>query len=161
MSDADKDFHEILNDIDTGMLVTQTLTGELRSRPMKLAEVESDADLWFVTDKKSLKIDEIEANPQVNIACANGNRYLSLSGKLNLVEEPAKIEQMWKEAWRVWFPDGPASDSIALLHLEASHGEFWDNSGMKGIRYLIEAGKAYIAGERMETSSDMHGKVHL
>jgi hypothetical protein len=42
-------------------------------------------------------------------------------------------------------------------------GEYWDNSGTSGVKYLIEAGKAYLSGEKPDVATDskIHGKVKL
>ncbi|MBA3480646.1 MAG: hypothetical protein H0T51_02420 [Pirellulales bacterium] len=42
-------------------------------------------------------------------------------------------------------------------------GEYWDNSGLSGVKYFIEAGKAYLSGTKPDVAGDprIHGKVNL
>ena len=73
----------------------------------------------------------------------------------------ARLKAMWNEAWKVWYPDGPESPKVTLLKVNAAKGDYWDVSGLNGVKYLYRAGKAYFAGERPEMTSDMHEKVEL
>jgi general stress protein 26 len=58
----DRKLHDLLEDIGVAMLVTRTPEGQLRGRPMALAEVEPDGTLWFITGKHSAKVDELAAD---------------------------------------------------------------------------------------------------
>jgi general stress protein 26 len=80
---------------------------------------------------------------------------------VNVVRDPALIDRLWKEAWKVWFPRGKSDPSIALLRFDAERGEFWDNSGLQGLSYVFEAAKAYVRGERPHVDPDQHGQVRL
>lgn len=50
-----------------------------------------------------------------------------------------------------------------LLRIDGETGEYWDNSGAQGIKYLIEAGKALVTGSRPDVGEDpnVHAKVEL
>ena len=71
------------------------------------------------------------------------------------------IEELWNETWKIWFPRGKTDPSIVLLKIQPEHGEYWDNSGAVGLKYLINAGKAYLQGERAETDEDINASVSL
>ena len=156
-------FCDLLKDFGVAMLVTRTAEGQLRSRPMALADVESDGTLWLLTDRHSEKLDEISNNRQVNVTAQSSTKILSLSGVGTSVENRQKIAELWKESWKVWFPGGKEDPNLILLRIQGDVGEYWDNSGISGIRYLIAAGKAYLSGTRpeVENSPDIHGKVNL
>lgn len=144
------------------MLVTRSTAGELRARPMAVAQVEADNDLWFVTGTGSGKMDEIAADPHVCVTFQSSSQFLSLSGQATLVRDRQKIDQLWNEAWKVWFPEGKQDPSLALLRVEAHEGEYWDRSGVEGLKYLFQAGKAYLQGTRPETDQQQqHRKVDL
>ncbi len=76
--------------------------------------------------------------------------------------EPS-LDEIWNEAWKVWFPGGKADPNLLLLRVDGDRGEYWDNSGLSGIKYFIEAGKAYLSGTRPDVESDpkIHGKVQM
>ena len=154
---------ELLKDFQVGMVVTRAEDGELRARPMMLAETPSDETLWFMTDRNSTKMDEIAHDNRVNVAMQSSNKFISLSGTAKAVDDRQKIAALWKEPFKVWFPGGKDDPSLILLQVQGQTCEYWDNSGMSGIKYLIEAGKAYLSGTRPNLSNDtkIHGKVHL
>lgn len=164
MSDTPhKKLRELLDDFDTAMLVTRSPAGELRSRPMALADVEQDGTLWFMTQRQSGKTDEISADSHVNVALQSQRQYVSISGTAALVDDRRKVDELWNEAWKTWFPGGKDDPSLGLLRVNSTAGEYWDNSGASGIKYLIEAGKAYLTGTHPDVANDpkIHGKVRL
>ncbi len=153
----------LLNDFDVAMLVTRTEEGHLRSRPMAMADVEDDGTMWFLTQTDSGKVDEITADNHVNVSMQSSSRFVSISGFVFPVADRKKLDEFWKESWKIWFPDGKDDPSLLLLKVQGERGEYWDNSGTSGIKYLIEAGKAYLAGTRPDVDGDpkIHGRVHL
>lgn len=84
-----------------------------------------------------------------------------MSGELSVVQDRLLIELMWKEMWKVWFPEGKTDPNLALLKFTANEGEFWDNTGIKGLKFIYSAAKAYIEGKKPEMDSDQHGKVMI
>ena len=68
---------------------------------------------------------------------------------------------MWKEAWQVWFPKGKTDPSITLLKFTATEGEYWDNAGMQGLKYVYSAAKAYVSGEKPEMSKEQHATISI
>lgn len=153
---------DLLDDFDTGMLVTRAGNGDLRARPMHLARAEEDGTLHFATDAESAKADEIHANPEVNVAFQGDNEYLSLSGRAELVDDRELIDELYSPAWKVWFPRGKDDPDLRILTVSARRGEYWDVSGTGRVRYLWEAGKALVRGQEMEhTGEETHAKVEL
>jgi general stress protein 26 len=154
---------DLMREFDTAMLVTRTATGELRSRPMAVAEVEENGALWFFTECDSAKMDEITRDPHVNVAMQSSRKFVSISGTATASDDRAKIAELWDEAWKEWFPGGQDDPSLLLLRVDGAEGEYWDNSGASGIRYLIEAGKAYLTGTKPDVANDphVHAKVEM
>lgn len=162
MSDSPREhFQELLENFSTAMLATRTPTGELRCRPMTIAQVHDNADVFFVTSVDDAKSEEIRLESNVCVSLQKGQKYLSLSGTAELIQDPKRLKDLWSAAWNVWYPDGPDSPGVSLLKVNASHGEYWDVSGLNGVKYLFRAGKAYFSGERPEMTSDLHDKVSL
>ena len=88
--------------------------------------------------------------------------YLSLRGKARVVHDKARVMDLWKEAYKVWFPGGIDDPELALLAVDPMNAEYWDNRGMNGIEYLFESAKAYVKGETPDVSDvDQHAKVRL
>lgn len=159
----DSKFRELLEEFGLAMLVTRAGDGQLHGRPMALAEVEPDGTLWFATDRHSGKMNELAQDGHVVVTMQSRTKFVSLSGTAAPVEDRERISRLWKTEWKVWFPGGKDDPNIVLLRVAGRSGEYWDNSGTSGVKYLIEAGRALITGERPDVGHDpkVHGKVAL
>lgn len=153
---------EILKKLDTVMLVTEGSSGSMHGRPMAIAEVEPNGDLWFVTSRSSEKTRELSANSRALATAQGSSLYASVSGRVDLVDNRPKVHELWQEMWKVWFPKGKDDPEIVLLHLRPDAGEYWSNAGTEGIRYLFEAAKALITGEKAQQNDpEQHAKVKM
>ena len=152
---------DLIQDFDNAMLVTKSDHGSLDARPMAVAQATDNGELWFVTDRNSGKIADLMLDRDVAVTMQGSRKFVTLSGECRVVDDQAKLEKLWKEVWKVWFPEGKLDSSIVLLKIEPQRGEYWDNSGVAGIKYVIKAGKAYLEGERAETDSSVNASVSL
>lgn len=143
-SDDRKHLRKIIESFDTAMLVTRAPDGGLRSRPLAIADRKEDGELYFATAIDSGKVQEIEADPRVNVAMQGSSRYVSITGQVRVERDRARINQLWSEAWRVWFPGGKDDPALCLLHVEPEEAEYWDNSGTRGLRFLFDAARALL-----------------
>ena len=155
-------FYGLLKGFNAVVLITH-LGERLDARPMAVARVEPDCDLWFITGADTDKAREIAENPRVHVVAQHErDTFVSLAGTARLLHDPAKIRELWKEPYRVWFPDGPEDPNIRLIHLAAEAGEFWDNAGANKAKYLLQAAKAYATGSTPKVNEgDQHGEMKL
>ncbi len=136
---------ELLEKFDTAMLVTRTAEGQLRARPLSFAG-EREGRLYFSTAAESPKVAELENDPRVAVTLQDSTRYVSISGVAAVSDERQLIEQLWRESWRVWFPAGKDDPSLRILSVTPVAAEYWDQSGGRGIKYLVEMLRAYATG---------------
>lgn len=150
----------MLKGFDVGILTTQTGRGEIRGRPMALAQVTEGGTVHLATSLSSPKVTEIAENPAVAVLLQDSKRWVSLSGHARVVRDRVLIEKLWSEAWKLWFPNGKSDPDLILIAVDVDEGEYWDNSGMRGIRFAIEAAKAYLKGTTVDHRKvDDHAKV--
>jgi general stress protein 26 len=163
MQKENKDeFLSVAAGFDSAMLVTHGSHDELQARPMMIAKLEESGNLWFASDRDSGKIEEILARPHVCVTMAGGGNFVAICGVGEIVVDPDRVEQLWSEAWRVWFPEGPHDPRIALIQVHAQEAEYWSNSGSSRIQYLFEAATAYLRGKRPKgLSSSQHSHLKL
>jgi general stress protein 26 len=148
---------EVMEPFDTAMLVTQR--GEnIRSRPMAIAEASEDGHLWFLTSSDSGKIDELSANPSVNVVMQSERRYLSLSGTARAVPDRDRIEALWSPVSKAWF-DGPDDPQVTALEIVPDFAEFWDLTGMKGVKAVVRIGAAILSDDAPDTDDDVNRKL--
>lgn len=163
MTDTDEKLRTLLKEFSVAMLVTRSEAGELRARPMAVADVQDDGTVWLLTDRHSGKIDEIAFDHHVSVTMQSSMKFVSISGMASTVDDRQKITELWNESWKTWFPGGKDDPSLVLIKVTGDSGEYWDNGGFAGIKYLIEAGIAYFKGTRPNVANDqrIHGKVNL
>jgi general stress protein 26 len=153
---------DVLKDFDTAMLTTRTTSGDLRGRPMALADIQQSGSVLFATSLTNETVREIEKDPRVAITVQGKARFASVSGIASLTRDRGLIERHWKEGWKVWFPEGKEDPNICLITFDATDGEYWDNTGTRGLKFAVRAAKAYVSGERLESrDKDANAKVHL
>ncbi|BAY20279.1 pyridoxamine 5'-phosphate oxidase-related FMN-binding protein [Calothrix sp. NIES-2100] len=122
--------HELIQDISCAMLTTVDEDGSLHSRPMnQTSEIQADGTLWFFTNASTHKVFEIEHHQQVNLSftSAEDERYISLSGIAELLQDRNKMQELWKPELEAWFPQGLDESDIALLKVKISRVDYWDS----------------------------------
>lgn len=159
-NDGKRRLQDVVNDFDVAMLVTRT-PRVMHARPMAIASLLDGVGAYLVTNVNSLKVDEIRADPYALLTFQTAGKFASLQGKLTISQDPQLIGEMWKDVWKVWFPQGKSDPDIALLKFTADDGEYWDNAGVQGLKYVYDAAKAYVTGETLQTDSAQHAKVGL
>ena len=105
-SDQIQKLRDLIKDIEYGMLTTMD-DGYLRSRPMAInGQIDQDMTIWFFTDARSHKVEEVEHQHQVNVSFSapNKQRYVSVSGIAELVRDREKMQELWKPVLKAWFP---------------------------------------------------------
>lgn len=144
---ADKLWRQIKN-IKVCMLTTIDEDGTLRSRPMAGWQDAFDGTLWFFTRASSHKVHEIGNHHEVNLAYAEPDRqdYVSVSGRAELVRDPDKARQLWREYLTTWFPKGLDDPDMALLKVTVEKAEYWD-APSSAMVYLYGYAKAKLTGE--------------
>ena len=63
-----EDLHDLIEGMEVCMFTTRRPNGHLVSRPMQIQERAAGADLWFVTNIESNRLDELAYDPHVNLA---------------------------------------------------------------------------------------------
>jgi len=154
----ENNLYDVVKDFDETMLVTHSTRG-IHARPMAIARLDASMMAYLLTD--SIKVEEIRANPQALLTFQSARKFATVSGELTVDDDRALIETLWKEIWKVWFPIGKSDPNIALLKFTPSEGEFWDNAGIQGLKYVYAAAKAYVAGERPKPDAKQHSKVNM
>jgi general stress protein 26 len=155
--------HKLLKGFRTAMLVTRADDGNLRGRPLALAEAQDDGAVYFSTSIQSPKVEEVHADPHVAVIFEDTKHYVSLSGTAETSQDRALIARLWSDAWKVWFPKGKDDPSLAIIKVEPERAEYWDQGGIAGIEYLFKEVKAFATGTKPSEGADdrFNAKVRL
>lgn len=137
---------ELTKDSRFCMLTTVDHDGTLVSRPMSRQDVDLDVVLWFIATRDSRKVSQIRANPSASVTVSGDSSWVSLSGTAEIVDDTAKLKELWSTFAEAWIPEGPEDPQAILIRLDVSTAEYWDNPGGR-ISSVISLVKSKITGQ--------------
>lgn len=152
------ELYALVEQIETAMFTTRRTDGRLVSRPMATQKQDPMADLWFVADVESNKMDELESDPNVNLAYFdNGSReWVSVSGTARISTDRAEIRRVHQPDWKAWFGEvdevrdgGPDDPRLALILVEAETVIYMKVNKPKPV-VLFEVVKGMVTGQKLE-----------
>jgi general stress protein 26 len=129
---AVSELYDLVQDVEVAMFTTRRSDGRLVSRPMATQARSDGADFWFATDRTTDKLDELEANPYVNLSYYNtkSREYVSVSGTARVVDDRDKVRELYRPDWKAWFPGDdeksgtPEDHRIVLIAVDAESVSF-------------------------------------
>jgi general stress protein 26 len=127
MHEHEQRIWQLLETTGVGMLTTQFAEG-LRARPLEPRPDRDNGVIYFITDVRGLKDDEIEATPDVCLTLTNHKEkaYLSLTARASVLRDALLAAKVWKSTDDVWWPGGPEDQNVRVLRLEPLRAELWD-----------------------------------
>lgn len=144
-TDDRKKLAELLDDLPIAMLTTFGPEGP-RSLPMARQEVEPSAELWFITARDTAHVRAIQAEPKVALTFSSRSSWVALSGRASVVDDQARLKELWNSFAEAWLPGGPEDDNATLIRVDVDHGEYWDTPGSK-VASAISFAKSKVTGE--------------
>ena len=155
-----EDLYALIDGIETAQFTTRRADGHLVSRPMQAQKRNEIADLWFVTDIESHKMDELEFDDHVNLAFYNSKSYewVSVAGTARVSRDRALIRKLYQPDWRAWFGDqggerdgGPDDPRFALVFVQA-HSVIYSVNNKPRPVILFEVAKGMLTGSSPDVS---------
>ena len=142
-------FKDLVNDIKICMFITNNKDNN-HTRPMATIEVADDGTLWFYTDIRSIKVEEVSAQKTVHLVYAHPGKesYLDVCGTASVVTDRQQIKDKWTPMVKAWFPDGVDDPNLALLKVNPTDSYYWDAKSGKMVAFLKIA-TAAITGTRL------------
>ena len=130
-------------------MMTTAYEGGFRARPLE-ARPDRDAGLiWFVTDVRGAKDDEIKAAHDVCLTFIDAKQkvYLSIGGRAEVTRDAAKAAEIWRDTDDVWWPGGPRDRNVRVIRFEPKLIEYWDGPASASVA-ACEFAKARATGEK-------------
>ena len=146
--------YDLIEELETAMFTTRRPDGRLVSRPMATQKRAEGADLWFVTAKKTEKIEEIRFDPHVNLSYYKDRtrEWVSVSGTAIITKDRDLIRGLYKPDWKAWFADeggdkdGSPNDPRITLILVEAHSVTYSKKDKIAPLVLFELAKAMVTG---------------
>src|SRR6185295_2711227 len=152
-----EELYELIADMEIALMTTRRPDGMLVTRPMATQKRGPLADLWFVTDVETHKVDEVEKDPHVCLGYYNSSsrEWVSVSGTARISQDRRKIRELYQPDWRAWFGDeggdrngGPDDPRLALLLVDAQSVTYMKAKYSRP-RVLFEIAKAMVTGQQL------------
>lgn len=143
---------ELMKKIGFAMLVTHD-GDKLRARPMA-AHVDRDANtIYFLTDSRRHKDDEIARNPNINLSFADASeqKYVSVTGTAAVTNDRAKIRELFSMPAKAWW-DSAEDPNIRVLKVTPDDAEFWDSPG--AVISYVKMAAAAVTGRRPDIGTN-------
>jgi general stress protein 26 len=150
----------IVEKVGVAMLTTRFPAG-LRARPVEARPDRGAGIIWFLTDARSGKDPEIEAEPDVGLVFVDPKEriYLSLTAHAQLEHDVARQRQIWKSSDRMWW-EGPEDPNLRVLRVEPHLAELWDGPSSTAA-VVYEIAKARITGAKPNLGENRKATIKL
>lgn len=149
-----EELYRLIEGIEIAMFTTRRPDGRLVSRPMATQTQAEGSDLWFVTNIESHKMDELEFDPQVNLAYYRDRtrEWVSVSGTAAVSRDRRAIHELYRKDWKAWFGDeggerdgGPDDPRLALILVDVESVTYLKVDKPKPV-VLFEVAKGMVTG---------------
>lgn len=137
---------DLMKKINFAMLATRD-GDTIRSRPMAATVEPERHAVYFLTDIRRHKDDEIAGDHHVNLAFADpsAQKYVSVSGLASVSNDRGKIRELFGVAAKAWWDDAE-DPNIRLLTVTPQQAEYWDSPGT--IVSTVKMAMAAVGGTR-------------
>jgi general stress protein 26 len=151
---------DIIEKIGVGMLTTRCPAG-LRGRPLDARPDRDAAVIWFLTDARSGKDPEIEAEPDIGLVFIDPEEriYLSVTARAYLEHDATRARKIWKPTDRMWW-EGPGDPNLRVLRVEPHLAELWDGPASTAA-VVYEIAKSRITGKKPNLGENRKATIKL
>ena len=106
-------------------LITIDDLGQPQARLMDAFEPEADMTVWMATNARTRKVRQLRHDPRATLAydAGGGDGYVTLIGRVQLVDDTEQRRQHWKSGWEAFYPGGPADPDYLLVRFTPSRIE--------------------------------------
>ena len=152
----------MVKDIKYTMMTTRNDENHLHSCPMNTTETSIGAkEIWFIGHKPSETVDNIKQNPEVNLAYVtqDSEKYLSISGTAELVEDEEKLNELWSVMYNAYFEQGKDDPKVQLIKVVPHGAEYWANGN--AITSAVKMAAAALTDNAVEKSLGENFSIKL
>ena len=114
--DALKKFKKLVEEIRVCMFITNNETEHEHTRPMSAVDVEDNGTLWFYTDIRSVKVEEVATDKTVHLTFAHPGKesYMDVWATSSSVTDRAMIKEKWSAVVKAYFLNGADDPNVGL-----------------------------------------------
>ena len=159
--DALKKFKKLVEEIRVCMFITNNETEHEHTRPMSAVDVEDNGTLWFYTDIRSVKVEEVATDKTVHLTFAHPGKesYMDVWATSSIVTDRALIKEKWSPVVKAYFPNGADDPNVGLLKVQPTEVYYWEAETGKMVQFLKMAVSAITGNTKIAQSAE--GKLSL
>jgi general stress protein 26 len=137
---------QIIERVGVCMLTTHASEG-LRARPTEPRPDRAAGLIWIVTDRRSSKEHEIEAEHDVGLTFVDAKEkaYLSITARAAVLPDHAKAAEIWRFPDNLWWK-GPDDPNVCVLRITPLTAELWDGPASSAVA-AFELAKGFVGGK--------------
>lgn len=158
--EAIQKFKELVDHESTCLFTTRLTEIPLTTRPMAIQKVDNKGNFWFLSAHDSDKNSEIASDPRVQLFISNPSNYefLSIYGYATYSRDRQKIDELWNDIAKAWFPEGKDDPRLTAIKFEPEQGAYWDTKNGKLVS-LIKIAASALTGKTLEEG--VEGKITM
>lgn len=158
--EAIKKLQKLSEEVNICMFLTKADNREEGCRPMATMKVDDDATIWFFTNDKSSKVDELMKDDEVHLVYSHPGKdsYINLWGTGEVLYDREKIKELWNPMLKAWFPDGIDDPNLCIIKVTPTEAYYWSSDGNKMIEFFKMAA-SIVTGKRLLDADE--GKLSL
>ena len=122
--------------------------GRLVATPMGTQKFDDPRTTYWVTERDSDKVAHLRADPRVNVFYPGSDGYVSLAGTARLVEDEARLKELWGFFTGAFMDGGPEDPNSGLLEVTAETAQWWDTPG--SVATVVALVKAKVTGDETD-----------
>lgn len=152
--DAREKIKSLVEDIKTGILVTDMLSKPLSAIPMTAKQVDDQGAIWFLSRSDSEHNKNIEKDSDVQLLFSDNSdkEYISIFGEAFIETNREVLNDLYSKVDDAWFEKGKDDPKLTGIKINPKEAYYWDTKTNKYITLfkigMAAAGKDSDIGEK-------------
>ena len=141
---------QLIKDTRIAMLTHAVEHGNLISKPMATQDVDFDGTVYFSAARTSDQVQDLQQRPAVNVAYAGNGAWVSLTGTALVLNDEAKLKELWDSFTGSWLEGGPENPNNILIEVTGRSAEYWDTPGGGKVTQVANLVKSKVTGDTIK-----------
>ncbi|MFX4286737.1 pyridoxamine 5'-phosphate oxidase family protein [Janibacter sp. G349] len=127
-------------------VLTHVEDGRLVSVPMGTQDLDDPGTIHFITEADTDKVRAITTHPEVNIAYATDDGWVSVSGTARRNDDRELLGRLWDASAGAFMEGGPDDPNSTLITVTADTARYWTSPGT--VATVVQMAKGLVSDGR-------------
>lgn len=159
--EALKKFKKLAEEVNICMFITHSHDDHDHTRPMATVQVDDNGTLWFFTDIRSIKVEEVTQDKEVHLIYSHPGKesYMDVWGRSSIITDRQQVKDKWSPVVKAYFPEGADDPNLALMKVQPTDVYYWEAKTGKMVQFFKMA-VAAVTGNP-EVAKGAKGEINL